>query len=286
MKILMCHDGSNELDKAMRFAAAIAKACDADVTLLGIVEPGSDDIAMKAHWQRARALLEDEHIRTELVSKPGPPVMEITEHTESHDYDLVIIGAGLAGVAMPAKAYELARRIEAPVLLFTGDRTALRKMLICSGGKNYIEKAIADAGQIARCTGASATLLHVCAEPPLIYADLLSREEDVGALLDSTSELGRNLRQQKGMLEKAGIPVDVRLRHGMVVGRVIAEANQGDYDLIVLGSAMARSPFYRYAVGDVTRDIVNRATCPVLITRETLPSKAGGFWGRLFGSDT
>ena len=286
MKILMCHDGSNELDKAMRFASAIAKACDADVTLLGIVEPGSDSIAMQAHLQRARALLEDEHIRAELVSKPGPPVMEIIEHTESRNYDLVILGAGLAGVAMPAKAYELAQRIEAPVLLFTGDRTNLRKMLICSGGKNYIEKAITDAGRIARCTEASATLLHVSAEPPLIYADLLSHEEDVGALLDSTSELGRNLRQQKGILEKMGITVNVRLRQGIVVGQVIAEANQGDYDLIVLGSAMARSPFYRYAVGDVTREIANRATCPVLITRERLPSKAGGFWRRHFGSNT
>jgi nucleotide-binding universal stress UspA family protein len=286
MKILMCHDGSKEMEKAIRFAGGIAKACDADVILLGIVEPGSDDSAMQAHWQRARALLEDDHIRTELVSKPGPPVMEIIEHTESSDYDLVIIGAGLAGVAMPAKAYELAQRIEAPVLLFTGDRTTLQKILICSGGKNYIEKAISGAGKIARGTGAGVTLLHVAAELPLIYADLISREKDVEALLDSTSELGRNLRQQKGMLEKMGVTVEVSLRHGLVIDQVIAEANQGDYDLIVVGSPVARGPLFSYVLGDVTREIVNRACCPVLIARETLPSNAGGFWRRLFGSET
>jgi nucleotide-binding universal stress UspA family protein len=284
MKILMCHDGSTEMDKAIRFAAVIAKACDADVTLLGIVESGSDDLAMQTHLQQTRAFLENEHIPTELVSRSGPPVMEIIEYTETGGYDLVVIGAGVAGVAMPAKAYELARRIEAPVLLFTGDRTTLRKMLICTGGKNYIEKAIAGAGEIARHTGASVTLLHVGAEPPLIYTDLIKREEDVGALLDSTSELGLSLRRQKEMLEKTGVTVEVRLRLGLVIDQVIAEAEQSDYDLIVVGSAVARGPFFRYALGDVTREIVNRARCPVLIAREAAPSNAGGFWRRIFGS--
>ncbi len=285
MKILMCHDGSKELDKAIRFAAVIAKACDAEVTLLGIVESGSDEIAMQTRLQQTRALIEGEHVRTELVARSGPPVMEIMEHTETGRYDLVVIGAGLAGVAMPAKAYELARRIEAPVLLFTGDRITLRKMLICTGGKTYIEKAIAGAGEIARHIGASITLLHVCAEPPLLYADLIKREEDVGALLDSTSELGASLRRQKEMLEKIGVTVEVRLRLGLVVDQVIAEANHDDYDLIVVGSAIARGPLYQYVLGDVTREIVNRARCPVLIARETSPVGAGGFWRRLFGSE-
>ena len=41
------------------------------------------------------------------------------------------------------------------------------------------------------------TLLHVMAEPPAIYADLVRLEEDVGRLLASDSELGRNLRAQR-----------------------------------------------------------------------------------------
>src|SRR5437867_1188711 len=130
MKILMCHDGSEQTDKALRFGAVIARACAAEVTLLGIAESGGSDAAvLLAHLQRTRELLEGEGIRTELVSKSGAPVPEIVGHGDRSDYDLVVIGAGVPGTEMPAKTYELARQIGPPVLLVVGERTTLKKVL-------------------------------------------------------------------------------------------------------------------------------------------------------------
>ncbi len=83
-------------------------------------------------------------------------------------------------------------------------------------------------------------LLHVMAEPPAIYVDLVQREEDVDRLLESKSELGINLRQQQGELEQLGVPAEVRLRHGIVIDQVFEEVRAGDYDLIVTGTSQAR----------------------------------------------
>ncbi|MGZ5004945.1 MAG: universal stress protein, partial [Chthoniobacterales bacterium] len=122
--------------------------------------------------------------------------------------------------------------------------------------------------------------LHVMAEPPAIYADLVRREEDVDALLASDSELGRNLRAQKQSLEKLGLKAEVRVRHGIVIDEVLGELYDGNYDLIVTGTSPARGPLQHYIMGDLTRDIVNRSDCPVLVAR---PGKGmqGGWWAAL-----
>jgi nucleotide-binding universal stress UspA family protein len=116
------------------------------------------------------------------------------------------------------------------------------------------------------------------AEPPAVYADLVSLEEDVDRLLESRSELGRNLLEQKKELERLGVSAKVRVRHGIVIDQVFEEVPEGDYDLIVTGTSRARGLLRHYIMGDLTRSILNRANSPVLVARAE-PAPAGrGFW--------
>jgi nucleotide-binding universal stress UspA family protein len=69
-----------------------------------------------------------------------------------------------------------------------------------------------------------------------------------------------------------GVTAEVRVRHGLVIDQVFEEVNEGDYDLVVSGSSRARGPLRHYIMGDLTRSILNRAPCPVLVARST-PSK-------------
>jgi nucleotide-binding universal stress UspA family protein len=104
-------------------------------------------------------------------------------------------------------------------------------------------------------------------------------EEDVDRLLESKSELGLNLCHQKEELDRLGVKAEVRLRHGIVIDQVFEEAGTGDYDLIVTGTSQTRGLLGHYIMGDLTRSIVNRANCPVLVAR------AGkGKSGRTFGA--
>jgi nucleotide-binding universal stress UspA family protein len=117
------------------------------------------------------------------------------------------------------------------------------------------------------------------AEPPVMYADLVRLEEDVDRLLESDSELGVNLRGQKKSLEKMEVPVEVRVRHGIAIDQIFAEVDEGQHDLIVTGTSLARGPLRHYIMGDLTRGVLNRARCPVLVARAGKASMAApGFW--------
>jgi nucleotide-binding universal stress UspA family protein len=159
----------------------------------------------------------------------------------------------------------------------------MKSLIVCTGGKKYIDAAVELTGKLAAAVGASVTLLHVMAEPPAIYSDLVRLEEDVEHLLQSGSELGRNLLAQKESLEKLGILVEVRVRHGFVVDQIFADVSERGHDLIVTGSSPTRGPLGHYIMGDLTREIVNRANVPVLVARSTKDGAAppGGVWSTL-----
>src|SRR5262249_24420076 len=191
--------------------------------------------------------------------------------TEETNYDLVVIGAARKGTRGPflmsAKAYKIIKAVAPPLLVVIGQREKLSRILISSGGEKYIDRAVAFTGSVAKAAGAAVTLFHVMAEPPEVYSDLIKMEEDVNLLLHSNSALGQNLRREKEDLQNMGVSTDVRLRHGMVLSEVFKEIRRGDYDLVVTGSSPEAGNLRSYIMGNLTREIVNRAECPVLVVR-------------------
>lgn len=269
MKILICNDGSEQAERAMHLGTVIAAGCQAEVTLLGIKETAGDSETLDS-LKRGQALLEDKKIQAELVTKSGKPIEEIIKRTHETAYDLVVIGAvrksARGSFWMSSKTYKLIKEIRPPVLSVAGKSTTISRILICSGGKSYIDDAVHLTAEIARGVAATVTLLHVASEPPGILAHLPRMEQDTDLLLRSQSELGQNLRLEKQTLEKIGVATEVKLRHGSVLGEILQEIRGGNYDLVVTGSAPSRS-LRTYVLGDISREIVNRATCAVLVGR-------------------
>jgi len=208
-------------------------------------------------------------------------MLELTSATK---YDLVVIGSRRARTTglhwRSEKTYEVIKAVPAPVLVAIGECGRLKRFLVCTGGKRYIEDAVQLTGRVAAAVGGSVTLLHVMAEPPAIYSNLVRLEEDLDRLLQSGSELGVNLVRQKKKLEAMGVPTEVRVRHGSVAGQVFAEARESEQDVIVTGSSRARGALRHYIMGDLTRTILNHAECPVLVARSGVPP-GGGLWGSL-----
>lgn len=277
MKFLICSDGTPQAEDALHFASLLARSSGAEATLLGIAENPEDREPLRAALTAAAEPWRAAGVVTDVVFLDGEPIAGIVAQTKQHAYDVVVIGSRRTGTSgtywRSARTYEVIKAVPAPVLVAVGARAQLRRILVCTGGKNFIDSAVRLTAQIAAATGAAMTLLHVMAEPPAIYADLIRLEEDVAQLLASNSELGRNLRRQKAEVERLGISAEVRVRHGLVLDQVFAELEAGDYDMIVTGSSHARGPLRHYIMGDLTREIVNRADCPVLVAR---PSAAAG----------
>jgi nucleotide-binding universal stress UspA family protein len=285
MRILICSDGTEPADNAVETGALVAAPIKAQVTLLGIAEESGDEARLRQALETQAQSLRQRDLKPEIVVRAGEPIRQILAQTSRTNYDLVVIGSRrkdeVGHYWLSAKTYEVIKSIRPPVLVAIGDRHRLKRFLVCTGGKEFIEEAIQLTGKVALAVGASVTLLHVMAEPPAVYVDLVRLEEDLDRLLRSGSELGVNLAQQKKDLESAGVPTIVRVRHGLVVDQVFEEAREGNYDLIVTGSSQARGLFGHYIMGDLTRKILNRSDCPVLIARAGKVVSARGFWNSL-----
>jgi nucleotide-binding universal stress UspA family protein len=287
MKILICSDGTPSAQTATDLVGAFAGPLTSEITLLGIAEKSEDEQPLRDALHGQEQSLRQRGVTPDIVVQFGEPVLQIVQQTSKTKYDLVVIGARWTGAVghywRSKRTYEVIKAIQPPVLVAIGERKELKRFVVCTGGKEFIEQAVKFTGQLAAAVGASVTLLHVMAEPPAMYADLVRMEENVDQLLQSSSELGTNLRRQKRELDRLGVPAEVHLRHGIVIDQVFEEARNGNYDLIVTGTSQARGLFRHYIMGDLTRDILNRSNVPVLVARAGPPQPARTLWKAVRG---
>lgn len=271
MKMLFCSDGLEQSENAVRFGAPIAAGCEAETTILGIAEKASDEKPLLKALVRAQEILKEHHLNAEVISKGGSPVPEIVERTRKESYDLVVIGAVRHGehspLCMSLRAYKIIESVLPPVLVVIGERPALRRILLCSSGAVTADKSIEFTGTVARSVNAVVDLVHVAAEPPVMYADMVEGGADAGRMLSSSSKLGRALSHQKGLLEELGVFGEFRLRCGLVVPELLQELRRTEYDLVVVGSLQAEDMLRQYVMDDVAREIVEGAELPVLVMR-------------------
>jgi nucleotide-binding universal stress UspA family protein len=287
MKILICSDGMQSTETAIHLGGSLAGPLKAETTLLGIAETSQDEQPLRDALYKQAQLLQERGVSPAIVVQSGEPVRQIVDQTSKTNYELVVIGARWIGATghywRSAKTYEVIKAIQPHVLVAIGEYKQLKRFLVCTGGKEFIDQALQLTGKLAAVVNASVTLLHVMAEPPAMYADLVRLEEDVSQLLESKSELGTNLRRQKKQLERLGVHAEVRLRHGIVIDQVFAEVHEGNYDLIVTGTSQARGLLRHYIMGDLTRSILNRANVPVLVARAGPPKVGRTLWRAIKG---
>ncbi len=274
MKILVCSDGSERARRALASAATIANATKAQTTIFGIVEAEADEPRLLEALREEARVFHEKEVQLQIVTKLGDPVTEITRRTQETAYDLVVIGTerkGAQGFFLPStKAYSITEAIVPPVLVVPASRPDIKRILICSGGGAYIDNAVRFTSKIAKELSAQITLLNVTPLPAAMHGTILRRQEDDAALLNSNSALARNLRTEKEIIESAGIPVVVRIRHGIVIHEILAEIEESNHDLVVVGSWPIRDALRNYAIGNVMREIVNRTDRPVLVIRSDI----------------
>ena len=287
MKILICSDGTQSAETAIYLGGLLAGPLKADTALLGIAETSQDEQPLRDALYKQAQLLQGHGVSPVIAIQTGEPLRQILDQTFKNKYDLVVIGARWTGAVgeywRSTKTYEVIKSVQPPVLVAIGEGKQLKRFVVCTGGKEFIEQAVQFTGTLAAAVGASLTLLHVMAEPPAMYANLVRMEEDVTQLLESKSELGTNLRRQKRELDRLGVSAEVHLRHGIVIDQVFEEVREGSYDLIVTGTSQARGLLRHYIMGDLTRSILNRANVPVLVARAGPPKAGRTLWKAIKG---
>ncbi len=141
--------------------------------------------------------------------------------------------------------------------------SAYERVLVAVDGSEHAQRALEHAVQLAGGLQIAPhlTVLHVnptmmVAEPPLGV--------DVGERLD---EEGRELTEPyRQYLDTTGIAYDVRYHTGDPATVICDTANEGNMDLIVMGTR-GMSTVSELFLGSVSHKVIQHAHCPVLTVK-------------------
>lgn len=141
------------------------------------------------------------------------------------------------------------------------------KFLVATDGSPYARSAVAYAAKLAGLIGPQAaeiTLVNVHDDAGLRRARAFAGSESVAQFLRESSEL--ELDPARKLLEAAGVPHQVVIRTGHVVQEILAVADEGQFDMIFMGSK-GRGPIADLLVGSVAQRVLAMARQPVVLVK-------------------
>ena len=154
-----------------------------------------------------------------------------------------------------------------------GSKGMLSKVLIPTDGSETARKAMDFAARLLAGSSCEVVLLAVVEEPAYatFWSDGLVAPE---VILPPTEELKEELRgkaeetlsAEAESLRAAGLRTTVRLRFGNPATEILQEAEDGGYEMIVMGSH-GRGVLGGFLLGSVSNRVVHHAKCPVLVVR-------------------
>lgn len=270
MKILIATDGSRTGSEAVAFGALLARNLDAKTELLTVAESAREE-----HWLRER--LDDLAAQlgpaeaVEAVVRRGRPADTILHEVEATGADLLVVGARGRSLfrrwILGDTAHRLAHRVRIPLIIVRRSRPQIDKILICTAGGKQGHVDASYGSRIAAATGASIVILHVMSQVAMSRSAGIEQMRRGAAWHQEhgTTE-GKHLSELVKVAEEHGVPVEAKIRWGLVVDEILAEARQGDYDLVTVG-AHRRQGFQDRLLTDVTEEIISRLDRPVLVVR-------------------
>ncbi|MEE8392409.1 MAG: universal stress protein [Anaerolineae bacterium] len=273
MKILLCVAGMPYAEAAVSLGGDIATVTQSPITLLHIVRREEDRTNGERALATAREMLPG--LTVDTCIRQGDPVGMIFVKVQRGNYDLVVIGArretGLTQQLLGSVAQKVTRRVPTSVLVAREVGPSLDHILICTGGIAVADPVIETGARLAGASHARATLLHVTSPVPSMYTGLDDITETLPELLQTDTPIARHLRHGAEILARHQVTAELELRYGVAADEILREARQGSYDLVVIGASGTAGRLKEWLLGNVTRQIVERAPCSVLVVKTELP---------------
>jgi nucleotide-binding universal stress UspA family protein len=272
MRILLCTDGSADATRAARFGLRLARRGVDALQVLGVIEDHEDAERL---IRNALAALETELQASGVAFatnlRRGHAAEQILDEAADWQADLIVIGQlgrrGLTRFIMGGTATRIVQYARCSVLLVKGQRSALQRILVCTAGGEPGLRAVEVAGRLAAHTQALVTVLHVMSQVALTEKDYQPElEAPAEDLIARHTREGAHLEAALNTLNSVGVSGAARVRHGLVVDEIAAEARDGDYDLLVIGAHLARG-LARWLLDDVTAHVLEETHLPILVVR-------------------
>lgn len=272
MKILLCTDGSADAAQAAHFGLRLAQRGIDSLQLLGVIEDydGAERLIRNA-LTTLETELQSLGVMFETKMRRGHAAEQILDEAAEWQADLIVIGQlgrrGLTRFIMGGTATRIVQYARCSVLLVKGQRSALQRILVCTAGGEPGLRDVEVAGQLAAQVQAAVTVLHVMSQVALTEKDYRPELEALASdLIARRTSEGVHLETASNTLKSWGVSCAAKVRHGLVVDEIAAEAREGNYDLLVIGAHLARG-LSRWLLDDVTAHVLEETQIPILVVR-------------------
>jgi nucleotide-binding universal stress UspA family protein len=266
MEILLCTDGSRNALAGVTLGGRLAAALNARATLLAA---GLKADKVYQALEEAVEVLAPFQVNPATLISVGRAADEFVAQARRAAYDLVVVGYRRRGAVEKAVIGSLATRVaqqaKTSVLIVRRGRPDIRRILVGVGGNGFTEDLAEWAAVIGAAVGAQVTLLHVESAPPLMYAGFEEVHQTLSEFLETGTPAAKALRQSAARLRLAGVPAEIKLAHGVTDREVLRTAQEGDFDLLLVGSSWAGPSLSRVVLSNVTREVLLQTARPVLV---------------------
>jgi nucleotide-binding universal stress UspA family protein len=282
MRILIDVDDSPQMEEMLRLSAQLARRATEPPTLLTVIKHAADRPQADIVLGRARELLQPEVPQVQTKVRLGSPAKEIILEAQAGSYSLVILAERarhnlFTSLQPNSTAERVVKAAPCPVIVAKGKAKPIRRVLLCDSG--------AESPSTGLRTGPSAlnrfavqladllegeeeiTVLHVMSQMsagPGVRGKQL--RASVEQLIEDHTPEGELLEHDTRALERPGIHPRPKVRHGLVLDEILAEARDGDYDLVIIGAHRGKG-WQHILFDDLAHKIIAQLDRPVLVVR-------------------
>lgn len=301
MRVLLATDGSQESITAARSACHMLRPEGREADLVCVAPEflssmtGWDESKLRERYRR-RICAESHRILADVAEALHADGIETGRHLEigspqgvlvrlSRTYDLTVVGAkgrkDVADVGLGPVAMHLLGHAAGSVLIGRSmDLSDGFRILIAVDGSAAARNAVEDVASLIDIAGADVTLFHVLETPWLhlgLEQEWFGYDENGNTEPHPDDAWQRRLREEANrILEDARdvlLPlhtgVERVVTEGLPSNEILAEAERGGYDLVVLG-ATGISGLKHQLTGGASTKVALHAPCSVLVARPKL----------------
>lgn len=273
MRVLIATGGPGQTEIGIRQLMLLAESMPVKPTVLTVVKNADEQSEAEQVLAHAAQLLGPVFEQVHYKTRIGQPWEEIVQEGDSGSYDLLMMGQRQSRPLLTRIRGLVTQKVVAhaslPVLIAKREARPLQRVLICDSGaqapsllqlfRARLPALLARASQV--------TVLHVMSQisaaPSIKGDDLWATAEE---LIEARSPEGAILGQDLAYLAALNLESQVKVRHGLVVDEIAAEARSDEYDLVVIGAHRGEA-LPRFLLNDLAHELVLDVERAILVVR-------------------
>jgi nucleotide-binding universal stress UspA family protein len=278
MRILVVTSGSQHSVAAVCLGARLLQHVqkakqEAKLVVLTVIRRESERACTEDILAQASAIFPDGTTNLEPKVRVGNPVEEIIQEARVGKFDLVVMGwrpaTPLLGPMLGSIPERTLGLSSCPIVLAKGNIGDLKRILICDSGvltDSLPERVLACLADLLT-DDCVVSVLHVMSQisagPGVRGWQLRASAEE---LIKAHTPEGEILARDMQILGEAKVHAHPKIRHGLVVDEIMAEAREGNYGLIIIGAHQVEGGEH-FLLDDLAHQIITHADRPVVVVQ-------------------